>query len=45
MRELAVRNIATEMGICGALAEPLETWEPRMEILHGRNRHPISHYA
>ena len=42
MRELVVRNFATEMGICGALAEPLEAWETRMEILHRRDQHLIS---
>ena len=42
MRELVVRNVATEMGICGALAETLEAREIRMEILHGRKQPVIS---
>ena len=33
MRELVVRNVATEMGVRGALAEPFEAREIRMEVL------------
>lgn len=42
MRELAIRNVATEMRIRGALTEPFEPRVIRMEILYDRNQHPIS---
>ena len=44
MRELVIRNIATEMGVRGALAEPFEAWKVRVEILQsGRDQGiPIS---
>lgn len=42
MRELIVRDVATEVGICGSLAEPFEAWKIRMKILRGRDQHLIS---